>query len=105
LSYFYKRYIPEIELSLERNSENVPADGKYYILRSSKVIFSFRSQKEADRQFDELVRESGYKPSKTADKNLKTHNEGIERYLDAKALFYTIGPIRKKGGRGGRGGV
>lgn len=29
----YKHYIPDIGLSIEKNTENVPQDGKYYLLR------------------------------------------------------------------------
>ena len=29
----YKHYIPYLGLSIERNTEKVPQDGKYYLLR------------------------------------------------------------------------
>jgi hypothetical protein len=102
---YYKRYIPGIRLSLVKGTGNVPNDGKYYVLQNEKIIASFRSQKEADKRFEELVVESGYKANVSAKGENTPTQASIERYLDAKALFYAIGPIRKKGGRGGRGGV
>ncbi len=29
----YKHYIPDIGLSIEKNTKNIPQDGKYYLLR------------------------------------------------------------------------
>ncbi len=103
---YYKRYIPEIKLSVLCNCGLVPNDGKYYILKAEKIIASFRLQKQADKRFEELVVESGYQSDKkVVDKKVSTSQESIERYLDSKAIFYAVGPIRTKGGRGGRGGV
>ena len=28
----YRHYIPDLDLSIEKNTENVPQDGKYYLL-------------------------------------------------------------------------
>ena len=83
----------------------MPNDGKYYILKNKEIIASFRSRRQADKRFEELVLESGYEPNKIVKRKSLTSQESIERYLDAKAIFYAIGPIRKRGGRGGRGGV
>lgn len=102
---YYKRYIPNIHLSIEKSTDNVPDDGKYYILKDSEIIFNSRSLKKADEYFNELVKKSGFKPNKNVINKQSPSQESIERYLDAKAVFYAIGPIRKKGGRGGRGGV
>ena len=102
---YYRRYIPAINLSLEKDSNNVPNDGKYHILHDGKVVAGFKNHKQADEYFEQLVKASGYKPPKATIDKHNSAQESIERYLDAKAVFYAVGPIRKKGGRGGRGGV
>lgn len=58
----YKHFIPKLNLSIEKNTEQVPNDGKYYIVRDGHAIEGFRSLKKAEEKFKQLVEESGYKP-------------------------------------------
>ena len=102
----FKQYIPDIGLSIEKNTENVPQDNKYYLIHKGKIIESFKTLKLAEVRFKEKVKEIGYKP-KPVDKSAKSAAElNIETYLDSKDIFWAEGPRRgKSGGRGGRGGV
>lgn len=103
----YKQYIPDIELSIEKNTGNIPQDNKYYLIHKGKIIESFKTLKLAEVKFKEKVKEIGYKP-KPVEKRAKSAAElNIETYLDSKDIFWAEGPIRRggKGGRGGRGGV
>lgn len=58
----YKNFIPKLNLSIEKNTDQVPNDGKFYIVREGHVIEGFRSLKKAEEKFNHLVEESGYKP-------------------------------------------
>lgn len=105
----YRHYIPAIDLAIERYTNRVPADGKYHLIQKANIIGSFRSKKLAEQKFYELVKESGYKPDTSTIKPIDPSDTALERYFDSKAVFWTEGPIsrrgRGKGGRGGRGGV
>lgn len=58
----YKQVLPDLELSLERYTENVPADGGWYLLRAGEQIGRFRSRKEAMEAWKSALREAEWKP-------------------------------------------
>lgn len=97
----YKHYIPELNLSIEKNTEKVPSDGKFHLLKDGKIIESFRSQKKAEEKFKQLVFDSGYKPKVPDNKSTDTVSETVDRFLRDKTIFYAEGAKYKK--RGGRG--
>jgi len=102
----YRHLIPELHLSVERNTGQVPHDGKYYLVRQGHIIESFRSIKKAEEKFRELVKESGHKPEVSHVKPRNASEEGIELYLDAKDRYWAESyRFRGKGGKGGRGGL
>jgi hypothetical protein len=105
-SGYYKHYIPDIKLSIEKGTDKVPNDGKYYIVSDGHIIDAFKSRKQAEEKFKQLIEASGYKPSISQKKKLNPGDETIERYLISKAIFWAEGPRYKdKRGKGGRGGV
>jgi len=102
----YRHYLPTLDLSIERYTTRVPADGKFHLIQKGEIIGSFRSKKQAEQKFYQLVEESGYKPDVPETQPLDPSQEAIERYSLAKDIFWAEGPkYRSKGGRGGRGGV
>jgi hypothetical protein len=105
----YKHYIPALDLSIERYTNRVPPDGKYHLIQRGNIIGSFRSKKQAEEKFYQIVKESGYKPETSDKKPIDQSELALQKYFDSKAIFWTEGPIsrrgRGKGGRGGRGGV
>jgi len=102
----YKHYIPDIGLSIEKNTENVPQDGKYHLLHNGQILQTFKTLKQAEAAFKEKVAELGYKPKPVKKQAKSATEQDVESYLDAKGVFWAEGPIRRgKGGRGGRGGV
>lgn len=102
----YRHFIPEINLSIEKNTAKVPADGRFHIVRTGVIMQSFRSRKLAEDKFRQLVKESGFKPKMLENDRMNPMNESIERYMMAKDAFWAEGPkYRSRGGRGGRGGV
>jgi hypothetical protein len=78
----YKHYIPEIKLSIERYTNNVPSDGYYYILQDSKIVGRHRKLVQAEAMFKEIVKKSGFKP-KTDNAKRKTKSQlTTELYFD-----------------------
>ena len=102
----YRHYIPALDLSIERYTSRVPADGKFHLVHKGDIIGSFRFKKQAEQKFYQLVKESGYKPDTSIIKPIDPSEEALERYFQSKAIFWGEDPIRRKrGGKGGRGGV
>ena len=102
----YKHYIPALDLSIERYTNRVPNDGKYHVVYRRNIVGSFRSRKQAEEKFYQIVKESGYKPDTTKVKTYDPAQESLEMYSLSKAIFWAEGPKYKgKGGKGGRGGV
>lgn len=102
----YRHYIPDVGLSIEKNTRNVPQDDKYYLLYNGQIVRAFRTLKKAEIAFREMLPEYGYKPKSVEKKPMSATEQEIERYLDAKDIFWAEGPkYRGKGGKGGRGGV
>jgi hypothetical protein len=63
------RYVQRLDalgLSIERNTEAVPADGAWYLLRNGDVIGRYRSRKAAQEAWRQIIDESGWTPPKTA---------------------------------------
>jgi hypothetical protein len=58
----YRQFLPDLELSIERFTENVPADGLWHLLRGGEEVSRFTSLKGAQGKWREIVRESGWKP-------------------------------------------
>ena len=101
----YRQYIQDLQLSIERETQDVPADGKYYVLFQGEVLGAFRALKDAQSLFKQKVKEQGYAPA-TALPNKSISEMQNERYMEAKDLYWANShKYRGGGGRGGRGGV
>jgi hypothetical protein len=97
----YRHYIPKLNLSIERNTEKVPLDGKFHLLKDGMELESFRSKKKAEEKFKQIVGESGYKPEISKTSPADSMSETVDRFLRDKTIFYAEGPKYKR--RGGRG--
>jgi hypothetical protein len=51
---FYRQTVPESGLAIERATENAP-DDKYYVLRNGEVVASYRSLKQAQKKYEEIL--------------------------------------------------
>ena len=102
---FYRQSIPDLDLSIERLTEVVPDDGKFYVIHSGEILGSYRTLKQAQTVFRQIVLESSYKPSPA--ESGKTPSEMLtERYMESKDFYWSDShKHRGGGGRGGRGGV
>lgn len=78
----YKQYIPALHLSIERNTQNVPTDNCYYIIRNNTVLGKYRSLKKAEELFRAIVEESGYKPSTKEIKPKDKADLTVAEFLD-----------------------
>lgn len=102
----YKHFIPKLDLSIEKGTSRVPSDGRFHLLKSGKIVESFRSRKLAELKFRQLVGESGYRPETPKTQPMNTADEYLEHYAMTKDVFWAEGPkYGRGGGRGGRGGV
>lgn len=78
----YRQSIPDIHLSLEYCTDSVPQDGHYYVLRDGQIEGRFRTLKEAQVRYKQLVAESGHVgPGKLAKADHRPPQE-IEQFLD-----------------------
>ncbi len=59
----YRQVLPDLDLSIERFTENVPDDGQWYLLKGGEELGRFRSLKAAQEAWREIVRTSGWKPA------------------------------------------
>ena len=98
----YRQYIPDLQLSIERNTQAVPDDGKYYVLNQGRVMGGFRSLKQAQALFKQVVEEQNYAPTSSLPTKSVSEMQN-ERYMEAKS-FYWANSHKYRGG-GGRGGV
>ena len=102
----YRQVIPDVQLSIEKDTETVPKDGKYYVVHKGEIKGAYKSMKSAQRLFSELVKEIGYTPSIKSERKKSASELATDRYLEEKD-FYWADSYRHRGGggRGGRGGV
>jgi len=102
----YKHYIPDLKLSIEKNTNNVPNNNYYYVLKDGIIIEKQRTLKKAKELFEKLVTESGFKPQIRNREIKDTHDYELDKYFLAKEIYWANShKYRGKGGQGGRGGV
>jgi hypothetical protein len=58
----YRQHLPALDLSIERYTDAVLADGWYYLLRSGQELGRFKSLNAAREAWTEFVKASGWEP-------------------------------------------
>lgn len=53
----YRRGLQGADFTLEANTESVPADGKYYVLRGGEVVVASEDFQEAIAEYNRLCRD------------------------------------------------
>ena len=102
----YKHYIPDLKLSIEKNTNNVPSNNYYYVIRDGEIIEKYRTLKKAKELFDKMVKESGYKPKFDNSAQKDMYDSKLDQYFYAKEVYWAESyKYRGKSGKGGRGGV
>lgn len=105
----FRLAVPEAGLAIEQNTEHVPHDNRYYVLRNGTVVVGYPALKKAREKLQQLKDEMGFKPPEPAAEGSaeeRANREHIERLLDAASSYWSQShKYRGGGGRGGRGGV
>jgi hypothetical protein len=82
----YRQLLPELGLSIERLTDNVPADGAWYMLRAGETVGRFRSLKAAQAAWREALRAADWKPKpRELDVGDVQRREQIERWSRNRA--------------------
>lgn len=101
MSDYYKRELTEVGLSIERATENVPNDGRFYLVWRGKIIGDFSTEKLALRRYKEILAEVGFKPQEIKEEQITPSQERLEQYFYAKEVYWTEShKFREKGGPG-----
>lgn len=82
----YRQYLPDLDLSIERYTDAVPDDGRWYLIRDGKQLGRFRSLKAAQDAWKKVVRDSGWRPKgREVDPNEVRRREQMERWARNRA--------------------
>jgi len=82
----YRQALPGLGLSLERATDSVPDDGHFHLCRAGEEIGRYRSLKAAQAAWQEVIRESGWKPQpREADPAEIRRREQTERWARNRA--------------------
>lgn len=100
----YVQRLPALELAIERNSETVPKDGHYYLLRGSEQVGRFRSLKAAKEAWDQIVADTGWTPPRRKPLNPREYlvretamkeNERFHEYWGSSHKFRAKGGVHR----------
>lgn len=101
MSDYYKRELPRVELSIERATENVPNDGRFYLVWQSKIIGDFSTEKLALQRYKEILAEVGFEPEETKREQISPSQEWLDQYFYAKEIYWGEShKFQEKGGPG-----
>jgi hypothetical protein len=107
----FKQELPTIGLSIEQGTDSVPDDGRYYVVVGGDVVFSSKARSAALGRYrslrDSLLRKSGIK-QKAPDPEETRRRE--RQFYDFQAMMsesmrQRAMNAKRKGGKGGSGGV
>lgn len=99
----YRQFIPHLGLSLESNTESVPRDGFFYVVRNGDIVGRFKTLKQALAEYRSIRDSLLPKDDRFHDVSATAH---IDAYLLDKELYWAEAHrFRHRGGKGGRGGV
>jgi hypothetical protein len=82
----FRQHLPDLDLSIERYTNSVPGDGRWYLLRAGEQLGRYRTLKEAKLGWHQVVQDSGWSPRKQ-DVNAKAvlRQESAERWARNRA--------------------
>ena len=82
----YRQHLPDLDLSIERQTDAVPHDGAWYLLRDGEQLGRYRSLKAAQAAWKEVVRASGWAPqAREIDREEVLRRERKERWARNRA--------------------
>ena len=62
MSNMFKMLADGLDISLQQYTNDVPNDGKYYLLKGKEIIKSYRGKSQAIKAFRTYLKEVGYEP-------------------------------------------
>ena len=100
---YFQQKVPNYDVSLEKGTKDIPNDGKYYILRKGKIVYSTKILKKAQIKFDDLLKKMGYKPNvkeKLAPEDIKKalHKQNLDKFFQAYDNYWNNSYKFRKGG-------
>lgn len=101
MSDYYKRELPQLELSVERATKNVPNDGRFYLVRRGRIIADFATEKSALKRYREILEEVGFERPEIEAAKVTPSEEWLESYFYAKEIYWAEShKYTEKGGPG-----
>ena len=88
MSDYYKRELPQLQLSIERHTKHVPNDGRFYVVRRGKIIADFPTEKSALKKYREILEEVGFEPQEIETKKMTPSEKRLESYFYAKEMYW-----------------
>jgi hypothetical protein len=98
-SGFYRQSIPAIQLSLEKQTPEVPNDGCYYVVSQGQIKGRFRQKRQAHELYNQILKDSGYSPPHPEPP--VDRDQTVERYMDELETYWL--DSHKHARRGGKG--
>ena len=84
----YRHSIPKLGFSIERYTDLVPGDGRFYVLHKGKIVKSYRSRSKAEEYLYQFVKESEYELKSVPIKIVDALNEDTSRYFRKKSTLW-----------------
>src|SRR5207248_3072127 len=77
----YRQHLPALDLAIERNTEKVPGDGWYYVLRKGEALGRYRGLKAAKAAWQAELDAEGWVPPQRPDLSAeeKLRRDKLER--------------------------
>lgn len=112
-STLFRQEFPALGLSLEKATENVEDDGRFYLIVHGVIIDSFLSERVALARYEKerkrLIKATGWAPSSPPPDPgallRRMREEDDARAVKAESVRSKRSKALKKGGKGGSGGV
>jgi hypothetical protein len=109
--FMFKQEVSKVGLSIEKGTDVVPDDGRFYVLLRGESVFSSSSQKAALAHYrqlrDQLMSEAGIAPEVPDPEETKRREREFYDMQAVRTESYQRREkkVKAKGGKGGRGGV
>lgn len=101
MSDYYKRELPKVGLSIERATENVPNDGRFYLVWHGKIIGDFSTERLALQRYKKILAEVGFEPEETEAEQVSPSQEWLDQYFYSKEIYWAEShKFQERGGPG-----
>lgn len=98
----YKKSKPKLGVSLEKETANVPSDGRYHLVIDGSIVFSTAVLTAAEIEYSEYVERRSQASREILSKEQDHYSMQAVR---SDSFTRRSANAAKRGGRGGRGGV